>query len=78
MEQRKQRRRQPGPILLHPFQRHIQRRIFPVGGQLPRDGIRRGDFLIDMDVCAGIPGDDGYAEFVRRRLLLEDGVTEVR
>ena len=26
----------------------------------------------------GIPGDDGYAEFVRRRLLLEDGVTEVR
>ena len=29
-----------------------------VGGQLPRDGIRRGDFLIDMDVCAGIPGDD--------------------
>ena len=30
-----------------------------IGGQLPRDGIRRGDFLIDMDVCAGIPGDDG-------------------
>lgn len=29
-----------------------------IGRQLPRDGIRRGDFLIDMDVCAGIPGDD--------------------